>query len=107
MEKRMFQVFAEVEKQMIKDRTRAALAVKKARGERVGNVPYGYRLSEDGVHVEPNTEEQAIIAIICSLRALGMTFYGIVAYLNQEGIPNRKGTMWQYRSVWNIVNSIA
>jgi site-specific DNA recombinase len=107
MEKRMFQVFAEVEKQMIKDRTRAALGVKKARGERTGNIPYGYQLADDGIHVEPNTEEQAVISIVGTLRGQGMTFYGIVAHLNHEGIPNRKGTLWQYRSVWNIVNSIA
>jgi len=45
-----------------KSLTKAALGAKKARGERVGEIPYGYRLATDGVHLEPDQAEQAVIA---------------------------------------------
>jgi DNA invertase Pin-like site-specific DNA recombinase len=103
MQSRMFQVFSEIERQMIRDRTRAALAVKKGRGERVGTVPYGYQLSDDGIHLERDSEEQEVIKAICSLRKQGLTFHKIVTKLNRDCVLTRKGTPWQYRSVWNIV----
>ena len=102
MQSRMFQVFSEIERQMIRDRTRAALAVKKLRNERVGTIPYGYQLSSDKIHLETNPDEQAIIALIGELRRSGMTFSAIVAYLNAEQISSRNRKPWQYRSVWNI-----
>jgi DNA invertase Pin-like site-specific DNA recombinase len=39
---------SEWERDTIGERTSAALQSKKARGERVGKIPYGYRLKEDG-----------------------------------------------------------
>ena len=103
MESRMSPVFSEIERQMIRDRTRAALAVKKSRGERVGTVPYGYQLSNDGIHLEKNPTEQKVIAVIGALRGQGKTFNSIVGKLNHDNALTRKGTLWQYRSVWNIV----
>jgi DNA invertase Pin-like site-specific DNA recombinase len=37
-----FEVVVEYERALIRARTRAALQAKRARGERVGAVPYGY-----------------------------------------------------------------
>jgi DNA invertase Pin-like site-specific DNA recombinase len=45
-------LFAMYERLVIKARTRAALSVKRARGERVGQVPYGFRVAADGVTLE-------------------------------------------------------
>jgi DNA invertase Pin-like site-specific DNA recombinase len=39
---------ARFERAMIAARTKAALAVKKARGESTGTPPYGWRVGEDG-----------------------------------------------------------
>ena len=36
---------------LIRARTRAVLAVKRARGERVGAVPYGFAMNADGVRL--------------------------------------------------------
>ena len=38
-------VFAAYEREVIRARTRAALGVKRARGERTGEIPYGYRVA--------------------------------------------------------------
>jgi len=46
-------VFAQYERGLIQIRTKAALAAKRARGEKTGgDVPYGYRVASDGSHLE-------------------------------------------------------
>src|SRR5580658_2082360 len=62
---------AEFERALIRQRTKAALAAKKKRGERTGNVPYGFRVGADKRHLEPEPAEQAVMERIRALRALG------------------------------------
>src|SRR5208283_2155434 len=42
---------AAYERALIRARTKAALAAKTAKGERAGEIPYGYRLAADGTHL--------------------------------------------------------
>ena len=49
------------EHEAIRMRIKAALAVKKARGERTGQAPYGYALAADGRTLTPLADEHAII----------------------------------------------
>ena len=69
---------------MIGARTRAALAVKKARGERVGSVPYGFRVGEDGV-LEPDGDEQETVELARRLRAGGLSLRAIDRELRAQG----------------------
>ncbi|MDE2107185.1 MAG: recombinase family protein [Patescibacteria group bacterium] len=79
------------EREVIGERTRDALGAKKARGERVGNIPLGYRLSSDGRTLEPDPGESRAVERILSLRALGMSCGKIASTLTSEGIPARSG----------------
>lgn len=46
---------AQLERDQISERTKAALAHKRAKGERVsGRIPYGYKLAEDQVTLVPD-----------------------------------------------------
>ena len=45
---------------LIRARTKAALAAKKARGERMGKLPFGFT-TQDGVHLVQCPQEQAIL----------------------------------------------
>src|SRR5215471_6109718 len=56
------------EREAIGERTRDALRHKRTNGERVGNLRYGSRLAADGVHVEDDPNEQAVLAEIRRLR---------------------------------------
>lgn len=89
-------VFAQYERAIIRSRTRAALAVKRARGERVGAVPYGYRMADDGVHLVPDQAEQRLVKRARELRDKGETLRAIAARLLEEGFLPRTG-----RPVWN------
>jgi DNA invertase Pin-like site-specific DNA recombinase len=83
---------AEYERALIRARTKAALAAKKAKGERVSrHVPYGFRLAADGVRLERDEDEQAVIAIVRTLRAEGLSQRAIAAALSQRGLLSRVG----------------
>src|SRR5580700_4917639 len=69
------------EREAIGERTRDALRHKRGNGERVGNIEFGYRLSPDLRHVEPDPTEQAALAEIRGLRREGHTLRGIAMTL--------------------------
>jgi site-specific DNA recombinase len=91
------------EREAIGERTRDALKHKRANGERVGNIAYGFRLSDDGVHVEDDPGERAVMAEIWHLRNSGLTLRGIAAELNHGSFRTRGGTSWRLESVARIV----
>ena len=99
--------FAEMERNMVKERTRAALAHKKSKGERVGNIAYGYQLSADGVALEANAAEQAVISIVLELRAAGMSQRGIAEELNARGLATRTGGRFMQAQIVNILKGAA
>ena len=85
-------LFAQHERAMIRSRTRAALAAKSAKGERVGTVPYGSTLAADGTHLEPNAAEQRTIEEARALRSQGLSLRAVAAELAVRGHLSRAGT---------------
>lgn len=94
--------FAQYERALIRARTRAALAVKKSKGERTGEVPYGYRLAADGRSIESDETEQRALRLIDHLRGDGLSLRAVVAKLNELGEPARGGR-WHLTTVARIV----
>jgi site-specific DNA recombinase len=82
---------AAYERALIRARTKAALAAKRARGERSGELPYGMRLSVDGAKLEPDAAEQAVLAVVRELRGAGLTQRAIVDELAARGLVSRAG----------------
>lgn len=82
---------AAFEKSMIALRIKAALQVKKNRGEMTGSAPYGMRLSSDGKTLEPHPEEKAIKESLRILRASGLTLRAVRDHAAAQGMLNRKG----------------
>ena len=95
------------EREAIGERTRDALSHKRSKCERVGNIRFGYRLAQDGVHVEPDEAEQAAIAAIRGMRARGRTLRQIARDLNQEGRRTRRSSEWRLESVNRVVQAAA
>jgi site-specific DNA recombinase len=92
------------EREAIGERTRDALKHKRANGERVGNIAYGSRLADDGVHVEDDPGERDVLAEICRLRNSGTTLRGIAAELNHRAFRTRRGTLWRLESVARVLS---
>lgn len=86
------------EREAIGERTRDALRHKRAIGERVGTVPYGYHADSDG-RLIPNEAEQHVLALMARLQTAGCTIRAIAAQLNAEGLTTRRGTSWRYQYV--------
>ena len=61
----------------------------------MGNIGCGYRLAADGMHVEPNTAEQIVVAEIRRLRNDGQSLRKIAAAMNGHGNRTRRGTDWR------------
>jgi DNA invertase Pin-like site-specific DNA recombinase len=88
-----------------RSRIRAALAERRARGERVGTIPYGYRLATDGVHVEPDEAEQAVVSTVRRLAAEGLSQRAIVTHLAECCVAGRTGAPLRQTQVANILRS--
>lgn len=93
------------ERVTLRARIRAALAERRARGERVGTIPYGYRLSRDGVHVEPDEAEQAVVSTVRRLAVEGLSQRAIVKQLAARGVAGRTGAPLRQTQVANILRS--
>ena len=97
----MIDAFAEYERALIKARTRGALAVLAARGEKVGGAQtYG---AADGLAAERNDAEREILAAVAELRAAGMPIRAIAAELAARGMRTRKGGPIQSTQVARIL----
>jgi DNA invertase Pin-like site-specific DNA recombinase len=103
--RRMADVFAQVERMQIKARTKAALRAKKARGECVGMVPYGFR--REGDVLVRDEGEQEVLACVRGLRAAGLSERAIVAELAQAGHVARSGRPFQKTQVHRMLTEAA
>jgi len=93
---------AQYERGLIRSRTKAALAAKRARGERTGTVRYGYTADASGRLVECPVE-QAVMAQVRALRAAGLSQRGIIAELARAGFVGRTGKPLALLQVQNIL----
>ena len=98
----LLDAFAQYERARIRARIRAAMAVKKKRGEFLGEAPLGQARHEDGVHVAKNPAEQAALARIRQLRRRGLTVRAIAEALNAEGVSAR-GARWYHQTVHRVL----
>lgn len=98
---------AQWEREAIGERTRDALAHKRARGERVGAVPFGFNLADDGVSLVPNATEREAIAIVRELRSEGLSIRAIVAEMNRRGITTKEGGRWHIATVQRVLGRAA
>jgi DNA invertase Pin-like site-specific DNA recombinase len=103
--RRIIDAFSEFERLQIGARTKAALAAKKAKGERIGEVPYGFDADADG-RLTANVEEQETLTVISALRGRGWTLRAICGELEARGITTKKGAKkWQPKTVANLAKA--
>lgn len=79
--------------------TKIALQAKIARGERAGNIPYGYRVESNGRTLVACEAEQATLAVLRELHRAGFTLRRIADELNHRGYRTRRGTEWRFQYV--------
>ncbi len=97
---------AEHEREMISERTKAALAAAKARGVKLGSPDPG-KGSAIGVAANKERADQFaanVVPIIREIEASGVTSHlGIAKALNARGVPTARGGEWYDSTVKNIL----
>jgi DNA invertase Pin-like site-specific DNA recombinase len=95
---------AAYERQMIRARTRAALAVKRQRGEATGgNAPFGYRIVEGRLVVDEQ-EQQALKTLRSMRYGEGLSFRAIRREALKRGIYSRTQKEFTLHSLHNILS---
>jgi DNA invertase Pin-like site-specific DNA recombinase len=105
----VLQIMAEVERDLLRERTKAALAVKRHRGEALGapgREAYGYR--REGSMLVADSAEQATLARARELYAVeGVGLRAVGAALTAEGRTNRKGRAFGLEELSKMVKGAA
>lgn len=95
------------ERGLIRARTKSAMAAKRAAGERVGEIPFGWDLGADGKLVA-NPAEQLVIEKIRACRDAGMSLRKIAAILTDAATPTKRGIVrWNHNSIDSILKRAA
>ena len=93
---------AQLERDQISERTKAGLAHKRSRGERISRyAPYGFTLGRDGTLVPDGAEQQVVQAII-TYRQRGQSYRQIGRELEAGGIRPRSGGKWHPKVLASI-----
>lgn len=96
---------AEHEREMISQRTKAALAVAKARGTKLGNPNPNLSVAIAARVARMAEARRAVAPLIGRLRAQGMSLRAIAADLNGRRIPTVTGCQWYASSVANVLRT--
>jgi DNA invertase Pin-like site-specific DNA recombinase len=98
---------AEMERNLIRERTRGAMKHKRTQGLRTSlHAPFGYRFAADGDTLEPHPGEQRALELITSLRERGMSKRAIAEALQADGVPAR-GARWHETTVARALTRMA
>ncbi|MEJ7594604.1 MAG: recombinase family protein [Planctomycetaceae bacterium] len=101
---RMMAVLAEFERDQVSERTRTAMQHMKTESLRVGQIPFGSDLLEDGKTLVLNVRELAVIEQLEALRESGLSYQRIADDLNQKNVPTKEvGKTWKANTVRRIL----
>jgi DNA invertase Pin-like site-specific DNA recombinase len=103
----LYAALAEKERRLISERTKAALAVRKASGSKLGN-PSNIReageLGRTTTKAAADDHARSLLPVLRSLRAEGaITIGAITRSLNERQVPTARGSRWHVSSVANLL----
>ena len=100
----LFGGLAQMERELIAERTRTALAFKRENGQPTSHPPLGFRPNGSRKHrMLPIPEELEIVRQILDLWRTGLSRRAIAAKLNEDGVPTKHGARWYHTSVGKVV----
>jgi hypothetical protein len=66
-------------------------------------IPYGLRIGEDGLHLEPNPVENTVLLLILEKIVMEKRLNQIADDLNNRGFRTRKGTRWSSPAIFDLL----
>ena len=107
----LYAALAEKERRLISERTKAALAARKATGARLGNRSNARQAAAKGhraLSEEADAFSANVMPIIDSLRSAGIAdLRGLASALNSRGIRTARGGRWHVSNVKNVIERAA
>ena len=107
----LYAALAEKERRLISERTRSALAARKAQGRQLGNRS---NIQHAGANGRRKAKASAaafaanVMPIVRSIQQSGISsFGGIAEALNERRIPTARGGRWHVSTVMNLLNRSA
>ena len=99
---------AQLERKMLKARSMAGKAEKRAQGGYIGGrTPFGQRASGVRGQLEPDPEQMETIEMMVDLRKKGFGYERIARELDKRGRPTQRGGPWTRVSVRDILNRVS
>ena len=96
--------FAEMERNLIAERTKAALDRKRERGERLGgHLPYGLEVAAGSKQLVESEADKKLIARAKRLKRQRLSVRAIAAKLAAEGYVTRRGRPMTKSTVYNLL----
>jgi len=102
---RVLAVLGEFEREQVAERTRGAILHLKAKGQRYGAVPHGFR--DDGGQLVKDEREGEVVRLVQSLRARGLSLRKISDELAARGAFNRQGRPFHPESLASMLRLAA
>jgi DNA invertase Pin-like site-specific DNA recombinase len=103
----LFAALAEKERRLISERTKAALAAKKAAGARLGNPRNVTQAGELGRSMQTTAADAFVAGLVPMIQAIrgtgATTLEAMTQALNQRGIRSARGGRWYASSVANLL----
>jgi DNA invertase Pin-like site-specific DNA recombinase len=103
----LYAALAEKERRLIAERTRSALAAKKAAGIKLGNprnITQAGKLGRTNQQATADAFVAEVIPVVRAIQAAGATtLEAITRALNQRGVRTARGTRWYASSVMNLL----
>ena len=103
----LYAALAEKERRLIGERTRSALAQRKAQGARLGNPTNPNEAAALGRTAQKSEADRFaanVLPIVSTIRASGVsTLAGIAEALNARGVRSARGRLWRISSVQNLM----
>ena len=98
---------AELERNLVSERTRVTMQYKAKKGEYCGGeAPIGRQIADNGIHIEDHDDEQELVDLIHQYRTEGLSIRAVADRLNAEGRKAR-GKKWHHTSVARVLKRAA
>jgi DNA invertase Pin-like site-specific DNA recombinase len=103
----LYAALAEKERRLISERTKAALAIRKASGTKLGNpsnIREAGKAGRSSLIEVADSHARSLLPLLRTVRAEGVITIGAVTrLLNERKIPTARGSRWHVSSVANLL----
>jgi DNA invertase Pin-like site-specific DNA recombinase len=103
----LYAALAEKERRLISERTKAALAIRKASGSKLGNpsnIQEAGKAGRSSLIEAADDHARSLLPLLRTFRAEGtITIGAVTRSLNERKIPPQRGSRWHVSSVANLL----